>query len=255
MLNPDDIHQQAEAERRKAGRRQRKDWRGSREKRFFPQPAESRSVFHQVFPHSPNFFVAFLLPLMLFVAGLVLWYIDKRRFHIFFPWIWGLPAIPLLTWLYYTIWERLSYSHYKSWRSDLGFTVQGWDELGQSRQFPKWKYWDSNTILQVHLKPGTPTTTRNLVNDLLYLFTVKANKTFYAADQVQPGAAGDLRKKWQHSGELEVSGSANSSVLGQVYLLIDKQLREVHKKEDCIESVFLRFSKSLLEIQSLQVSD
>ncbi|MBL7732995.1 MAG: hypothetical protein JNM88_17625 [Chitinophagaceae bacterium] len=255
MLNPDDIHQQAEAERRKAGKRQRKSSRGARGKRFFPKAAESRSVFHQIYPHGPNFFIVFLLPMMLFITGLVLWYIDKRRFHILFPWIWALPAISLFTWLYYTLKELIEYRHYKTWRSDLGFTLHGWDELGQSPKFPKWKFWDRNTILSVHLKPSADTGTRNLVNDLLYLFTVKANKTFYAADQVQPGAAGDLRNKWQHSGELEVSGSANSSVAGQIYLLIDKQLREVQAKEKCIESVSVKFSKDILEIQAIQISD
>ncbi|MCX6318751.1 MAG: hypothetical protein NTW29_15840 [Bacteroidetes bacterium] len=171
------------------------------------------------------------------------------------PWLFALPALTIITWLYYSVREWIDYKHYKTWRNDLGFPVHGWDHLGESPKFPQWKYWDRNTIFRVQLKPNADQSTKKLVTDLLYLCTVQANKTFYEADQVQPGAAGDLRYHWQHSGEYEISGSANSSVMGKIYLSIDRHLRALHQTTGLIESVTLQFSKNMLEVQPVQVSD
>jgi hypothetical protein len=255
MLNPEKIHQQAAAERQRALSQQKKRKHKSSGKRFFPLAPESRTVFHRIYPHSPNFFLFTLLPLLLFVTGLVLWYIDKRNFRVLMPWLFILPAISVCTWLIYFIRERIDYRHYKIWRNDLGFPVHGWDHLGESPKFPQWKFWDRNTIMTVQVKTNADNATRKLLTDLLYLCGVNANKTFYEADQVQPGAAGDLRYKWQITGEYEISGSANSSVMGELYLCIDRQLRALHQTTNVIESVTIHFSKDMLEVQPVQVSD
>lgn len=255
MLNPQDIHRKAEEARLKENKRQSRRNKGRSGKRFFPLAPESRTVFHRIYPHSPNFFITMLLPLMAFTAGLVLWWIDKKNYGLLMPWLWTLPAIPVITWLIYAIREMMDYSHYKTWRETLRFPVHGWDYLGQSPHFPQWKFWDRNTILQVNLKQNSDHATHKLVTDMLYLCTIEANGTFYEADQVQPGAAGDLRYRWQTTGDLEISGSANSSVIGELYLFIDKQLRAVQLQTNMLESVTIRFSKNILEVQPVQTSD
>jgi len=255
MFNPDDIHARADKERRKEISRRQKRVRGKKGKRFFPVSSGSRQVFHRIYPHGANQFITLFLPLMLFVIGLALYFTDKKNFGFLLPWLWWLPAIPVVSWLLYFIREQIDYKHYKNWRDDLGFIVHGWDELGQHEKFPRWNYWDRNTILRLQLKRPPDAALLKLLYDLLYLCSVAANKTFYEADFVQPGAAGDLRYKWKHTGELEIGGSTNSSVLGELYLFLDKKLRAVQASYDCIESVTIHFSKDFLEVQPVQVSD
>jgi hypothetical protein len=72
---------------------------------------------------------------------------------------------------------------------------------------------------------------------------------------VQPGAAHDLRQSWKKTAPLTAAGSANSSVMGELYLCIAEQLRHIHKANHCIASVNISYSKRVYEVQPIQSSD
>lgn len=254
MLSPEEIHQKAEQERQKQAIRARKQNRSPRAKIYRPLHPESRRVFHRIYPHQPDFRLWVLLPLMLCTVGFTMYLIDRRHFAWMLPYSIGLCAVPVAAYLFTMLREWIDYRTYKNWRINLGFPVHGWDRLGESEKFPRYKYWD-NLSVTVQLKPNAAAGTVKLVDDVLFLFAAAASGSFYVADQVQPGASGDLRKKWGKTGPLTVSGSANSMVMGQLYLCIQQHLRVVQLQTHSIESVHLAFSKNIFEVQQIQISD
>lgn len=249
----ENIQRQAELEREKEQRRNRRKRRGPRGKRFFPLNPDGFKVFHRIYPYTPSL-LWLMIPLVLTTIAGTLWLVDKKGFNWVLPYMLYITAVPVIIYAFSFIRELIEYQTYKHWRKGLHFTLNGWDRLGESEKFPKSRFWDNVTVTML-AKPGTPGDTLKLLDDILYLFTVAANGVFYAADQVQPGAAGDLRKKWQRTGLLEVSGSANSSVMGELYVCIYKRLRPVHQAYDCIEAVNIKYSKQVFEVQPVQVSD
>lgn len=255
MASPEQIRRQAEAARKKQALREAKKKPGKSPSVYIPQSPESRNVFHQIYPHQPRFFVWVLLPLLIATIGWTLWFIDKKNLGWLFWYAVGFTLFPVLVYLYNFIRESIEYTQYKNWRNTLGFPVNGWDRLGQTKDFPQWRHWDQLLIVTINLKAGTTADTIKLAEDILYLFTIAANQTFYAADFVQPGAAGDLRKEWKMTGPLSAAGSANSSVMGELYLCITQHLRGIQEENTCIEAVNLSYSNSMLEVRELQVSD
>lgn len=252
MLNPEEIHRRAEREREKQAQRNKRQRRGPREKRFFPLKPESFKIFHRIYPHYPSM-LWLMIPLVLATIGGTLWVVDKKGFKWVLPYLLYIMAVPVIVYTITFIRELIEYQTYKTWRRGLGFPVNGWERLGESEKFPKYKYWDNVTVI-ILTKSSTTSATLKLIDDVLFLFTAAANGTFYAADQVQPGASGDIRKKWQRTGLLEVSGSANSSVMGQLYLCIHKHLRAIHKEYGCIEAVNIKYAKQIFEVQMIQIS-
>lgn len=249
----EDIQRQAEREREKEQRRNRKRRHGPKGKRFFPLKPESFKVFHRIYPHSPHQ-LWLMIPLLLATIGGTLWLVDKKGFKWVLPWLLYIIAVPVIVYTISYIRELISYQTYKGWRKNLHFTLNGWDRLGESEKFPKYRFWDNVTVT-VLAKPGTSGDVLKLLDDVLYLFCRAASGTFYEADFVQPGASGDIRKKWQRTDLLEVSGSANSSVMGELYLCIHKHLRPIHQEYNCIEAVNIRYAKQIFEVQQIQISD
>jgi hypothetical protein len=80
------------------------------------------------------------------------------------------------------------------------------------------------------------------------IYLPAASQTFYTADNVQPGAAGDLRKEWKMTGPFTAAVSANSSVMGELYLCIQNHLQKIHRQTNDIEAATLTFSNSMLEV-------
>ena len=249
------IHEQAERERRKEARRHAREQRPRRRKGFRQRSADSFYVFHKIYPHTPHVLYWLVLPWMLATVGFTLWMINKKQFAPLLPYTIGLALVPVAAWMFTLLREWIEYGTYRNWRSTLGFPVHGWDKLGSSKKLPHIRHWVESLTVTVNPKYPLTTQTVKLVNDVLYLFCVSANKTFYAADQVQPGRAGDGRHNWKRTGDCTVSGSANSSVFGELYLCIHKTLRKVHHSTSGIESVTLGFSSGTMEVTPIQVSD
>jgi hypothetical protein len=254
-MNPEQIHQQAEQERQKEARRNSRRKKGPRQRSFTPAAADSWQVFRRIYPHQPNRLLWILLPLLLATVGITLYMVDRKQFGWMLPYIIGVALIPVVVYLLVQVRKRLQYPAYKTWRSRLGFPVNGWDRLGKSENFPRAGFWDDSLTVQVLLKSGAQPATIKLTDDILYLFTRAANGWFYTADQVQPGLAGDIRKKWQTTGPLTVTGSADGGVMGDLYLTISKQLAAVHQNTGHIEAVNLSYSKHIYKIQPEQTSD
>jgi hypothetical protein len=255
MPDPEKIHQKAARLRQKRAIQEAKQKTVTPPKSFVPVPAESRSVFHAIYPHWPNFFLWLLLPLLIATIGWTLWFIDRKQFSWLFTYAVIFSLVPVAAYLLTLLREQLEYSAYKTWRNKLGFPVNGWDQLGNIENFPRHTYWDELLTVEIKTAGTANTATIKLLEDVLYLFTIAASSTFYTADFVQPGASGDLRKKWAPTGPLSAAGSANSSVMGQLYLCIHQELRQIQKDTNAIEAVNLVFSNELIEVQPLQVSD
>lgn len=255
MLDAEEIHRQAEKERLKDTRRKSRKGRRRKGPSLMPVAAESRKVFHRIYPHNPNILLWVMLPLILAITGWVMMYLDWKRWQWMLPYAIGITLIPVLVYVFTRIREMIDYITYRTWRNNLGFPVNGWDRLGQSPNFPRLQYWDASLIVEVRLKPAAGADTVRLVDDLLFLFTKAANSCFYVADQVQAGLAGDIRNKWIKSGYLEVAGSADGGVMGELYLFIHKKIRALHQGTGLVEAVNLKFSKNVYQITPVQTSD
>lgn len=255
MLDAEEIHRQAEKARLKDTQRKRRKGKSKSGPSLMPVAAESRRVFHRIYPHNPNFFLWIMLPLILATIGWVMIYLNWKRWQWMMPYTISITLFPVLVYGFTRIREMIDYLSYRNWRDSLGFPVNGWDRLGQSPNFPRLQYWDDSLIVQVILKPSAGADIIRLTEDLLFLFSKEANSYFYAADQVQAGMAGDIRNKWIKSGYLEVAGSADGAVMGQLYLLIHKKIRALHQGSNLVEAVNLKFSKRVYQITPVQTSD
>jgi hypothetical protein len=254
MLDRDNIHREAEKERQKQSAKAGRT-RSPGKKSFVSQPADSFYVFRRIYPHQPNRLIVFALPMVLAVTGITLLLTDKKKFGWLWPYTLAVALVPLFSYLLTALRKRLDYRVYRTWRIHLDFPVQGWDELGRSEKFPKSQYWKDLLTVEVKLRNGTAAADVKLVEDLLFLFTKKANGWFYAADQAQAGLAGDIRKKWKPVGTLTVAGSADGGVMGELYLLLHRQFRNLHTQSGCIERVELQYSGSIYEITPERSSD
>lgn len=254
-MNADDIRRQAEQERQKEARKnRRRNKRRSGPRPFTPQGPESWHVFTRIYPHDPNRLLWVALPLVLAVSGWVMLMINWKRHVWLLPYTLAVTALPVAVYLLTYIRKRLQYPAYKTWRRGLGFPVNGWDRLGASENFPRTEYWDDLLTVEIQLKNTASTETIKLAEDILYLFTIAANKGFYSAEQAQAGLAGDIRNKWKKTGTLTVAGSADGYVMGQLYLGIDKNLRAVQQQTGVVQAVSLSFSKRVYRITPEQTS-
>lgn len=255
MPKADNIHQKAEAARKKQAQRKAGKKQAPGPVPFMPLHPESRQVFYAIYPHQPRFLLWVMLPLLIATTGWVLWLIDRKQFAGLFPYAIGFSAVPVVVYIFIFFRKRIDYISYKKWRTNLGFPVNGWDQLGQKKEFLYWRHWDELLSIDIQIKEGTPPELIKLAEDIVFLFTIEANKCFYTADPVQPGAACDLRKEWTMTGTLSAAGSANCTVMGELYLSITNHLRDLQNNFPCIEAVNLVFSCQLLDVQELQVSD
>lgn len=255
MPAANDIHRKAAAARKKQAHKKAAVKESPRQESFIPLHAESRQVFNAIYPHRPRFLPWIMLPLVLATIAWTLWLISRNQFSWLFPYAIGFSAFPVVVTVFTFFRKRIDYLGYKNWRAGLGFPVNGWDQLGQTKESLHWRYWDQLLTVSVNLKEGSPPELEKLAEDILYLFTIEANKCFYAADPVQPMTAGDLRREWTMPGTLSAEGSANCTVMGELYLCITNHLRDLQQNNPVIETVELRFSGQVLEVQPLQVSD
>jgi hypothetical protein len=251
----EDIKNEADAERRKELERNKKSGKEKKEKSFKPSGALSRKVFHKIYPHQPHFMLWTVLPLMLATMGFTLWFCDKPNYAFLLPYSWGIVALAIVVRIVFFIRELMDYNTYRNWTNTVGFSINGWSRLGESPKFPHYLHWDRQVELKVHLKENTDASVTKLIEDVLYLFTKRANGSYYVADMIQPSASGDRRLKWKSNGSLTVCGSANSSVMGQMYVCINKNLRVVQQQYNAIESVTINYNKDMIEVQPEQSSD
>jgi hypothetical protein len=254
-MNLEEIHKKAEQERQLQARKNARTKKPNRSRAFQPQPAESWKVFRKIYPHKPNVLWWMVLPLTIATIGFVLFYIEKKRFNWMLPYTVALASIPVAAWLFTLVRELMEYPAYKNWQKTLGFPVNGWEKLGSSKQFPHPTHWVESLSVEVKLKGIANTQTAKLMEDVLYLFSIAANKAFYTADDIQAGRAGDGRYQWVRTDFLTVSGSANSSVMGELYRCIHKTLRKIHEQTNAIEAVTLKYSDGFMEVTPVQVSD
>jgi hypothetical protein len=247
-MNPDEIRQLAQKERLR-----QKDKKHKKRKDDFPkvqgfQPvsADSWSVFSKIYPGKLNVLV-WLFGILTLGTTLLFLYWENKELWMLQGGL-GLVALVGLRLILYYILKILEFGKYRKWRRNLPFTVNGWDILGKKEKYPSYTQWDLKVSLTVKLKSNPSDEVKELIRDALFIFISKANKDFYEPASVQAGFVGDVRKKWDFTDSFEVTGSANASVLGEIYLCISKLLRSIHLSYPVIESVSLHYSNEIYTV-------
>jgi hypothetical protein len=146
-----------------------------------------------------------------------------------------------------------SFFKYKNWRKTLNYKLIGWDNLGTQKKFPKAEHWDLDVELKINVKEPVPVEAAKTLKDALFLLNTKANKCFYELNFSQSGFSGDIRHRWKFIEAYTVAGSADSSVLGQIYECLNKHIRTIQEKWSFIESVMITFSNRIYHMKSPDV--
>jgi hypothetical protein len=240
----DEISKAAEKEREK-NNRPKKEY-APKEKIFRPVSPESWKIYSLIYPYSISFkfiFFSFIIT----TTFLTIYFTGGYAWSLYLTLVFG--GIIFIRVLLYYILKIARFSNFKKWRTSLNFPINGWDYLGTNPDYPKTYEWDRDITLKINFKESALNEERKLMHDALYLFTSNANKCFYALEDVQAGYMGDIRKQWVINDKLTASGSGDDSVLGEIYLSIDKHFRKIHEKYQCINSIDIIFSKKTFKAE------
>lgn len=253
MRIPDEIRRKAEKQRSKEALQGQNNEPANTPDIFRPTSSESFQVFRSINPYKTGLGVWILPVFILAIITWILWLMNQKQLGWLLPVAIAVSLLPVLVNLFSLVRERTSYQTYKNWCSHPGFAVNGWNRLGQTKNFPQLTYWLPLTV-EVKLNSGTPVEMAKLTEDVLYLFTVGANRCFYRANQVQSGSSGDLRKKWELTKNFTATGSANGEVMGQLYHCLQKNLYHIHERTNAVEAVNLVFGKTVFEVRPFRLT-
>lgn len=253
-MTPDDISRQAERIRQHRSRK-RKPFSWNR--MFSSRKDRQRSpysywVYSRIYPHGFNVFIWVFLVLTAGFVSFAVWYLERTADWVFYMGM-GFVGLFALRWLVYFLGKVFTYSRYRNFFRQAPFAISGWDRLG-SRNFPQYDHWILKSAVEVRCKPGVSAEEQKRVNDALLLFNQRANKCFYAANQVQAGFAGDPRDKWRFETPLRVIGSANSGVMGEAYILMHRHLAVIQQHYACIEAVVFDCHGEARKVDTVDVS-
>ncbi len=251
-MDPEDIKRKAEAERQKQNKIARKNSANKSfaydRKHFQPSSANSWRVYNRIYPYYYNVFIWFFIVATLGFVCLVIYYIETRSVYMLYAGLAFLGAVALRILMHWAL-KIIRFSSYKNWRGTLGFQVHGWDKLGTIENFPNEKYWFPTVEVNVIANPNMTQEQADTVHAAMYLLTVEANRCFYAMETHHH----DSRARWS-AGDLNAFGSANASVMGDIYKCINIHLRIIHNKYNCIKQVNISYSGELRKIEAMEVS-
>lgn len=252
MVNPDDISELADWERKKEKKRGENKPVQKRSRDWQPKSCDSWYVFRRIYPIYPNFFWWFFGVLTLGIVFISIYFstagnrpADQWSLYIGL----GFIGLFMLRLLIHHAMKIMAFNRYKGWRQKLGFQLNGWEVLGRKKDFPKTHHWDKQVEYTVQVESFASQAVRKTIHDALYLFNRKANGCFYEKYFVQSGYSGEIRVKWNFSNELSVTGSADDTVMGYMYLNIVDYLKPIHEKHRVIRSVDIKFSGHVYEVE------
>ncbi|HYG51587.1 MAG TPA: hypothetical protein VD905_11830 [Flavobacteriales bacterium] len=252
MVNPDDISGMAEREKEKEKKRGQQKPKQTIPHSFAPRSCESWYVFSRIYPHYPNFFWWVFVVLTLGIVFLAICFstgISRPVGQWSFYTGMGFIGLFILRLLVHHIMKITAFGRYKDWRQKTGFTINGWEKLGMREDFPKIHHWDKLVEYTVNVEGFTTEAVRKTIHDALYLFMVRANNCFYEKNFIQTGYSGEIRTKWNFSGELSVAGSANEMVMGHMYLNVVNYLKPIHEKHRVIKAVDIKYSGEIRQVE------
>jgi hypothetical protein len=243
-MDANKIHKEANKIRKKI-EKEESEMKSEVKKVFTPHSHDSFVVFNAIYPYRTPFIWIALIMVLGIMAG-TLFFIDSS-------WEWTLPVLffavgGLLTLaLIRILGARIFYAAYKGWENKLGFDLYGWNVLGTVPNFPAiFHWWDVE--VELVLDPACTELSKTLLQDLMLLFSKKANAAYYTADNVQPKALGDSRKSWKLKSGTVLMGSVNSIVLGKLYVFIQKSLSACQRQYGGIKEVRIHYHGTLYEV-------
>ncbi|MBC8110009.1 MAG: hypothetical protein H7Y04_03010 [Verrucomicrobia bacterium] len=250
-MKAEEIKKRAEKERKRQSRRKFRFPKFAKPKGFQPVSPESWRIYSRIYPGRLNHLVWFLGVLTLAFSSFILYWITPSSWALYAG-LFLSGAFLIRMGIYFAV-KLLSFNKFKNWRKTLPFDVQGWDSLGQKEDFPNYTTWDTHVQIEIKVKPQITSEIYSLIDDACFIFISEANKCYYEPEPVQAGFFGEIRHKWRLDNERILHGSANASVLGEIYLLINRYLRSIHQKYQIITSVHIQFSKKAYKVAPLEI--
>jgi hypothetical protein len=201
----------------------------SANEKHLSRKAYSFSTWSKIFPGHMN------VPLwaMLCVPGIVcviFYLIDGDEWALYVgP---GLIAVFLLRWLIEYLRKLATHATYKNFPRTLGFELKGWEKVGAYTNQLKYRHWSDNTTIQIFVFEHAGQSELKAIKALLDAFIVKSKKHFYHRDS---------ETNWAYNGSLIIKGSSDANVIGDIYTLINEQLKNLNEKKKIIRAVSVQF--------------
>ncbi|CAN5906844.1 hypothetical protein BH11BAC7_BH11BAC7_22300 [soil metagenome] len=198
--------------------------------------ADSFYVWSRIYPGR----VSWIMWILVGITGTVIIpesFRDKSKWELYIGI--ALVSAAVLRYISVQLMKRVTYSTYKNFLSELNFRVNDWSNLEKFPDLMKRQYWAFDCSIAVEVRPTATDADKKYVHDALFLFTGLANERYYR------GTKGNGPKKWKFEKELELAGSADGAVTGDMYVLLYDYLRGVQEKCGCIEVVNLSWGKEV----------
>lgn len=209
-----------------------------------------KQVFHYIHPTRVNKVIGIAILLLGLITCLTL-YLSNVASNYIVPILIVSISIFIFSFAKDFLNEKTNAKIYLKWLTEMPFAFEDWKQLNQKVYLKNYYTWDDEVTFSINLKEGTTENTQQLIENVLLLFTQKANASFYTAEFTQVGLAGDIRKKWMVVSSQQIKGSANNHVLGRIYELCKKELTEIQQKYNCIRQIRLTFSNNTYDIEPL----
>ncbi len=239
----------ANAEREKLSRKHEKSKKSiAKKKIFIPHSCDSWYVYNRIVPLHIIVFLWVYVVLTLGIIAFGMYYTESNDVRLWYAGAILCSAFGLRLIIHWII-KLIQFTTYKNWRKNLQFTLVGWEKLGSESNFPKKYHWYDEVVVEVKLKNLSSSLNESLVKDALFLFTCNANKNFHSANQVQSGFMGDIRKTWSMGDGTIAKGSADGTVMGQLYVFLHKHLSAVQKEKNCIDKVEINYHGKIHKIE------
>lgn len=199
-------------------------------------------VYRRIAPPTYRWFVWFFFVVAPGMSCIYFWMFEDTARWVLWLGVGIVSLLPVRMVAEYFI-KKYRYRTYQNFQDQLGFRLTGWNKLGTDSDIFKNEYW-VNCSMQVVLKDGANDGDIKLVNDALYLFSMKAHKWFY---ETMAGMNG--RKEWTQPRSLETSGSANSLVFGEIFEFLQTHLKSIHSKYGIIDTVQINIGDVFFEVK------
>lgn len=239
-MKPEDISKKADKERKKMEKPAQPEPVSYKESKVYE--AFSFRTYSKIYPGRMNF------PLwcLLCVPGitfLIMYVCDSETGTWALYGGIGFFIVFMLRWLIDLIIKLSTFSTYKTFRSRLGFNLEGWETIGTYPMQLNRRCWSKNTSIELFVKNTASDQDLKLIKDALYLFMTSANKTFYEAEM-----GGDGRRQWEQVNKLKLMGSSNIAVIGCVYTLLTEYLQSIQHKYHVITLVKISFDPDIFVV-------
>jgi len=142
-----------------------------------------------------------------------------------------------------------TYKTYKNFKTNLPFQLQGWKNISKNPDLLHPQNWSFDCSIEVILNKEANEFDYQKINDALTLFISGANKHFYKA------WLSDGRKKWSLENQLNATGSADITVIGEMYTLVQDYLKSIHEKYPVVEIVKIIIDQNIGNVEPPPTTD